>query len=124
MKRTINEIKAWIGICLIAVIVFTTVFSAMKPAEKVKAEGDVVVKLHYFRSDSNYEGWDVWFWEYGKDGKAIPFENAGDEKVASFVLTPGTTQVGFIVRTADWTKDVDKDQTASRTASPKVAVCR
>ncbi len=30
--------------------------------------------------------------------------------VATKVVTPGVTSIGFIVRTADWAKDVDKDQ--------------
>ena len=30
--------------------------------------------------------------------------------VATKTITPGTTSVGFIVRTADWTKDIDADQ--------------
>ncbi len=80
------------------------------PAAEAKADGEVTVKLHYHRPDGNYDGWDVWFWELGKDGAGHPFSDENGEKVASVVLTPGATSLGFIVRTADWTKDVDKDQ--------------
>lgn len=30
--------------------------------------------------------------------------------VATKVVTPGISEIGFIVRTPDWTKDIDKDQ--------------
>lgn len=92
-------------------LILMMIVSGIMPAEKTYAdEKDVTVKLHYHREDNNYDGWDVWFWEYGKDGKATPFMDEDGDKVASVILTPGTTQLGFIVRTESWTKDIDKDQ--------------
>lgn len=71
---------------------------------------ELVLKVHYHRADENYEGWDVWLWEFGKDGKGYEFVEENGEMVATKVVTPGTTRVGYIVRTADWTKDIADDQ--------------
>ncbi len=106
MKKTIKLVNLVLCLCM----VFTTLFTGFTPAKKALAGSDVVVKLHYHRADGAYDGWDVWFWEYGKDGAGYAFEDENGEKVASITLTPGTEKVGFIVRTSDWTKDIDKDQ--------------
>ncbi|MGN0142862.1 MAG: type I pullulanase [Roseburia sp.] len=87
-----------------------TLFFALQNAVAVKAAEDLTLKLHYHRADGAYDGWDVWLWEEGKDGAAFEFAEEDGEMVATKVITPGTTSVGFIVRTADWTKDFDADQ--------------
>lgn len=76
----------------------------------VYAAQDLVLKVHYHREDGNYDGWDVWLWEIGGDGGGFAFAEEDGEMVATKVVTPGVTSIGFIVRTADWAKDVDKDQ--------------
>lgn len=75
-----------------------------------KADGGVVINLHYNRPDGNYSEWSVWFWEAGKDGADYPFTEVNGEMVASMEATPGTVSVGFIVRTQAWDKDVAEDQ--------------
>ena len=92
------------------VMLLMTVMTSFVNVSDVKAAGDLVLKLHYNREDGNYDDWDVWMWEEGMDGAGYPFENENGEMVATKTITPGTTSVGFIVRTADWTKDVDEDQ--------------
>ena len=92
------------------VMLLLTVMSSFASVSQVKAAGDLVVKLHYNRPDGNYDDWDVWMWEEGKDGAGYPFENENGEMVATKVITPGSTSVGFIVRTSSWEKDVDEDQ--------------
>lgn len=69
----------------------------------------VKVKLHYFRYDGNYEGWNLWTWPEGKGGKRIDFTAEDDfGKVAEFELEnpEGMTKAGFIVRKSmqgdDW----------------------
>lgn len=76
----------------------------------VTQAADLIIKLHYHREDGNYDGWDVWMWEEGADGAAYELVEEDGEMVATMTVTPGTTSVGFIVRTEDWTKDVDMDQ--------------
>lgn len=76
----------------------------------MKADEALTLRLHYHREDGDYDGWDAWLWEDGEDGGAYDFEEEDGEMVATKELTPGTTSVGFIIRTKDWAKDVDEDQ--------------
>jgi pullulanase len=76
----------------------------------VYADGGTVIRLHYHRDDGDYDPWRVWFWEEGKEGGDYYFEEEDGEMVATMDVTPGTTSVGFIVRTEDWAKDFDGDQ--------------
>lgn len=92
------------------VLLVMTVVPSFMDVLTVKAAEDLTLKLHYHRADDNYEGWDVWLWEEGGDGGGYAFEEEDGEMVATKVITPGVTSVGFIVRTADWTKDIDADQ--------------
>ena len=77
---------------------------------ETSAENSVVIKLHYHRPDESYDGWDVWFWPYGMEGAGYPFVEEDGDMVATFEAAPDITKVGFIVRTADWTKDINADQ--------------
>lgn len=74
------------------------------------AQEGVTLKLHYHRADESYDGWDVWMWAAGMDGAGYAFANEGGEMVATMTAPAGTASVGFIVRTQDWTKDIDEDQ--------------
>lgn len=95
----------------LAILLLVTPMSALlRSVITVRAEENPVLKLHYHREDGNYEGWDVWMWDDGGDGAAYPFEEEGGEMVATREITSGTTKIGFIVRTEDWTKDFDGDQ--------------
>ena len=80
-------------------------------AMTVKAAEELVMKVHYHREDGNYDGWSAWLWEIGGgDADDIVFTDEDGEMVATKVVTPGITSVGFIIRTPDWGKDIDKDQ--------------
>lgn len=99
------------GIGLAFMMLFTFVFGFISSPVTASADEGAVIKLHYNRSDGDYAPWSVWFWEVGGgDGSDYAFEETDGEHVATFQVTPGVTSVGFIVRTADWGKDVDKDQ--------------
>ena len=102
-----RRVKALLLAACMLVVTIMTAFSDVMVAE---AAEDLVIKLHYHREDANYEGWDVWFWEVGAEGKAYAFAEENGEMVATKVVTPGVTSVGFIVRTQDWTKDYNGDQ--------------
>lgn len=80
-------------------------------AMTVKAAEELVMKVHYHREDGNYDNWSAWLWEIGGgDADDIVFTDEDGEMVATKVVTPGITSVGFIIRTPDWEKDIDKDQ--------------
>lgn len=102
-----KRIKAFL---LAFLMLLVTVTASLADVMPVKAAEDLVLKLHYHRPDGVYDGWDVWLWEEGGDGAGYEFVEEDGEMVATKVITPGVTSVGFIVRTADWTKDIDADQ--------------
>lgn len=104
MKKRVN---AFLVAMLLLVVSLLASFS---DAIIVKAEGKLILKLHYHREDGNYDGWDVWLWEVGGEGGGVPFNDEDGEMVATKEITPGITNVGFIVRTEDWVKDFDGDQ--------------
>lgn len=91
-------------------LLLTSILPTFMEAVTVKADEALTLRLHYHREDGDYDGWDAWLWEEGKDGGAYDFEEEDGEMVATKELTPGTTSVGFIIRTKDWVKDVDEDQ--------------
>jgi pullulanase, type I len=101
--------RVW-AVLMTFVLLFLATADWIAGMSVVHAAQDLVLKLHYHREDGSYDGWDVWLWEIGGDGGGFAFEEEDGEMVATKVVTPGVTSIGFIVRTADWTKDVDKDQ--------------
>lgn len=100
-----------VKVILMAVLMFVlSVVTSFVDVLPVKAAEELTLKLHYHRADDNYDGWDVWLWEEGGDGGGYAFAEENGEMVATKVITPGVMSVGFIVRTADWTKDINADQ--------------
>ena len=91
------------------VMAFTFVASLLGNATVVRADG-LTLKFHYEREDGNYADWSVWFWAAGADGMDVPLVEENGEMVATYSVLPGTSSVGFIVRTPEWKKDIDKDQ--------------
>lgn len=67
------------------------------------------ITIHYKRFNNDYNNWNIWTWENGKEGKNIEF-NSEDAfgKVATF---SAESKVGFIVKKGNWLeKDVSKDR--------------
>lgn len=102
-----NRMKAF---CMAVVLMITAIFPVLGDLTPVLADEGVVIKLHYHREDGDYAPWDVWMWEEGKEGAGYAFAEEDGQMVATMQTTPGTTSVGFIVRTEDWSKDIDADQ--------------
>ena len=113
MKLKIANRSGLRRIWAVITAVLTLILAVADPVSempKVMAAEELVLKLHYHRADDNYDGWDVWLWDAGKDGAGYAFAEEDGEMVATKVIEPGVTQEGFIVRTASWSKDIDKDQ--------------
>ncbi|MDD6291568.1 MAG: type I pullulanase [Lachnospiraceae bacterium] len=91
-------------------LLFLTVFGVFADVPQVRADGELKLRLHYHRDDGAYDGWMVWFWAEGQEGADYPFAEEDGDMVATMDVQAGTTSVGFIVKTSDWTKDVDADQ--------------
>lgn len=103
MKKRIREFL------LAFVMLFTTVAATLGDASIFKAD-QLVIRLHYNRPDGNYTDWSVWFWATGAEGTDNPFVEENGEMVCTYTVAPGTTEVGYIIRTPDWGKDVGEDQ--------------
>ena len=99
---------------LLALVMIVSLVGGAIPA--FAGEGDITLRLHYYREDGNYEGWNMWFW----DNAAVPstnleppyyFEEVNGEMVCEIKLNTGTMELGYIVRLGDWIeKDIDEDQ--------------
>ncbi|MCX8130214.1 MAG: type I pullulanase [Clostridia bacterium] len=77
----------------------------------VRSEGKTTVKIHYYRADGDYSKWNVWMWADGVEGKAYNFTEEDEYGTSTNVVLPvEAKKVGFIVRTNDWKKDIDKDR--------------
>lgn len=93
------------------------VSAAPVSAEAVGA-GTVAV-LHYHRPDGRYDGWHVWAWADGADGRVYPFDQKDGYGVYARVeLAEPTDQVGFIVRRGEW---LERDGDMDRFVSPSKA---
>lgn len=104
MKQRIKALS------LALLMLLFTLFTAVIDVTAVKAADELTLKLHYHREDGSYDGWDVWLWEEGGEGADFAFTEEDGEMTATKTITPGTTAVGYIIKTADWAKDVDQDQ--------------
>lgn len=106
-NRRLYAAGAWM---MTVIMLFLAAVVSIPDVTTVKAAEDLTIKLHYHRPDDTYDDWDVWMWEEGGEGAGYELVEEDGEMVATMVVTPGVTSVGFIVRTSDWTKDVDADQ--------------
>ena len=92
---------------------------ASMPAEPTK-----VLRLHYRRNDDSkndracYEAWNVWAWDMANGGPGAVYEFTGYDDYGVYVDLnldelsegKGTSLIGFIVRTDNWSKDPDGDR--------------
>lgn len=98
--------RVW-AVFMASVLLFLTTADWLAGMPAVYAAEDLILKLHYHREDGNYDGWDVWLWEIGGDGGGYAFEEEDGGMVATKVVTPGVTSIGFIVRTAEKEGDLN-----------------
>ena len=94
-------------------------FPRVLPTLKV-AKDTAVLVVHYRRAEGDYDGWNLWCWPSGADGKSFAFDRRDDfGRCAVVTFTPPPDGAGFIVRQGDWqAKDVDGDRGVSFQASP------
>ena len=103
--------KRFTAILLTIVMALALVIGPAGTVVDVKAASSTLI-IHYGgREDGNYDGWNLWVWEEGKDGKQVDF-TAEDEygKIAVCSISKAC-KVGFIVRFNEWeAKDVEDDR--------------
>jgi len=73
-----------------------------------------VLIAHYYRPDGDYEPWNLWIWPskpVSKEGARYLFEGEDDfGKYAIIKFDEKHEELGFIVRTDNWEKDVSADR--------------
>ncbi|MDU2490406.1 MAG: type I pullulanase [Clostridium celatum] len=68
----------------------------------VKASEEVYVKIRYNRPDGNYDGWNLWVWEAGKDGQRVDFIGEDqDGKFAVVKTSKDSGELGYILRRSE-----------------------
>ena len=98
---------------LMAVLmVLLTVASVFVPTISVEAAGTTLVVHDGGRSDNNYDGWNLWIWEDGREGQQLDFTDEDDfGKVAVYQTNRKPPKIGFIVRLNQWEdKDIADDR--------------
>ena len=78
----------------------------------VEAAGSTLI-IHYGgREDNDYDGWNAWVWEEGKEGQSIAFKAEDDYgKIAVLQTSSQPEKMGFIIRLNDWEdKDIASDR--------------
>lgn len=121
MKRRISAI-------MLTMMMVVGMLVAFAPVTETKATETEVTKLtiHYSRDNGDYDGWGIWLWPtkpQTNPGGEIAF-TADDDfgKVATYDVSAGTTEVGFILKKGDWEdKDIETDR-AIVLDSPNVEV--
>lgn len=71
------------------------------------------VNFFYVRPDGNYDGWNLWTWEWtvGDGGTATGFEENEEGNMCASLSIPAGTQIGYVIRKGDWEeRDIDMDQ--------------
>ena len=104
---------------VLALIMLISLVAGAVPALAAEDEG-ITIRLHYHREDGLYTdpetsaNWEMWFWDPAGITTLEPpyqFEEVDGEMIATVVVKPGTTSVGYIVRLGEWVdKDIQEDQ--------------
>lgn len=89
-----------------------TVLTCFVPCIETQAAGTTLIVHYGGRSDNNYEGWNLWIWEEGRDGQEVDFtESDSFGQIAVYQTNRKPASIGFIVRLNQWEdKDVAEDR--------------
>ena len=97
-----KRMKALIMAILLLVSTVAAPMLDSMPAQA--AGGKVQVRLHYERTDGNYDNWCVWMWDYAAQGWDHDFVEENGEMIATHEPEAGALAVGFIVKVRDWSE--------------------
>jgi hypothetical protein len=83
----------------------------IKPESRPQAAADArSLTFHYFRPDHAYEGWSLWIWTPGADGRSFPLESSNQDSMTRIPVEKGVGTLGVILRKGNWQeKDTDRD---------------
>lgn len=102
-KHSKKAVKSYISLAIIfsMILPFFSFFNAQAFAKE-----ETKVIIHYKEAAGDEKDWNLWVWPEDKEGAVYPFTGEDEfGKYAEIVLEGNHDQVGFIVRTDDWTKD-------------------
>lgn len=103
LKFNLRKTMSWLLILLLLI--------AIVPAPINFADTGHRIIIHYQRDAKDYDGWNLWLWEEGQEGKAVEF--SGDDVYGKVLILENAKAVkyGFIVRKGNWeSKDVGTDR--------------
>ena len=104
-KENFRANKSWISMLLVIIMLVS-----MTPLPFAAQQGQKLI-IHYQRTAGDYEGWDLWMWQEGAEGKGVPF--AGEDAYGKYWAIDNLSEAkyGFIIRKGDWeAKDVGTDR--------------
>lgn len=103
-----KKLTAMLLACIMAV---SMIIGQTVPFMTVHAASSTLI-IHYGgREDDNYDGWNLWVWEDGKDGKQVDFTGEDSYGKVAVCNVSSAGKVGFIVRLNEWeAKDVEEDR--------------
>lgn len=103
----------------VIMLTLMTFFMSVGTLINVQSATAETLVVNYHRFDEEYAPWSLWLWQYlpnAGDGVNIPFNGTHPvtgsrqlEYELSGTHLEGATEVGVIVRTSDWAKDVAQD---------------
>ena len=103
-KKVFQKVNLILAMLLIALSIFNCNLY-------VNAEDEeIVLRFHYHRPDGEYEKWSLWTWADSQNGIDTPFIQGEDEVYLEMKVDSGTRNVGYIVRTQEWEKDIADDR--------------
>lgn len=101
-------------------LAFLMLFAIGFTGANLKVHADTASKLvvHYHRFDPNYGPWKLWLWQYEPNaGDGGDYSFTGDDafgKVMEMDLAgtslEGASKVGFLIKDANWNKDIGQDR--------------
>jgi pullulanase len=118
--RSIRRALSCLFVAMLALVVAAPA-SAQRAADAPRVAPSVDLRrlqagaalvVHYHRPDGNYEGWNLWCWAEGGEGKSYPFD--GTDLFGRYAIVPLTGDIpraGLIIRRGNWEeKDFDQDR--------------
>lgn len=113
-KKTTNGVrKKYIIGFLTAVILIVAGSVLLKSGKTVQKadDGEITLKFDYARNDEAYDKWSLWIWEGTEAGKDYTFTKSDEGEAYCYVTVSNKTmEIGYLVHTQDWEKDVAVDR--------------
>jgi pullulanase len=73
------------------------------PFKKPGTPSSMKVNFHYKRFGNDYNGWNLWYWEDGKNGQSVNFSETGPfGKTATVELNGESNHLNFMLRKNNW----------------------